>query len=303
MSFVNLQKDNISPLAAHCVQVDTLAQFSQWQPIVSSKERAWTGVTVEQFKLTRYETPEHCYNNHGVFIQTGGQITVTRRVNGGLRQETYRRGDISILPMGFSCAGRAEVDEYLAIHLEPTLVERIAPDVTAARVELTPQLKLRAPFIANIGAWLLDEAASSGASGRLYAESLATALAVHLVRHYSSANPVIREGKGGLAPRHLRRVIEYIHDQLDRDVSLAALAETTDLSLFHFARQFKQAMGCTAHEYVIEQRIIHAQALLRTTTLPIAEIALRIGCANQQHFSTLFRRRTGITPTAYRAAC
>ncbi|MBA3716569.1 MAG: helix-turn-helix transcriptional regulator [Pyrinomonadaceae bacterium] len=56
------------------------------------------------------------------------------------------------------------------------------------------------------------------------------------------------------------------------------------------------------HEYVVERRIARAKLLLRTTTLPVTEIALRIGCANQQHFSTLFRRATGTTPTAYRAA-
>jgi len=303
MLLMNPQKNSTLALANPCEQIDTLAaQFPQWQPVVSSKEGAWSGITVEQFRITRYETPEHCYTNHAVFIQTGGAFTVARRVNGDLRQETYTRGDISILPLGCSCAGRAEVDEYTAIHLEPTLVERVACDVSSARIELNPRHKLRDPFIASIGGYLLAEAASRGAGGRLYAESLATALAVHLVRHYSANKPVIHESKGGLAPRRLRRAIGYINDHLDKDVSLAAVAEMTGLSPFHFARQFKRATGRTPHEYVVEQRIARAKRLLRTTTLPVAEIALRIGCANQQHFSTLFRRATGTTPTAYRAA-
>jgi len=112
----------------------------------------------------------------------------------------------------------------------------------------------------------------------------------------------VHTSRGGMAPRKLRKAIEFINDNFDKEqtVALAAVAEAVQMSYFHFSRAFKQSMGVSPNVYMIEQRIERAKKLLSETDLPIAEIALRVGFASQSHFTTTFRRLAWTTPKAFR---
>jgi AraC family transcriptional regulator len=98
----------------------------------------------------------------------------------------------------------------------------------------------------------------------------------------------------------LRRVTEFIEENLERDLSLAEIAEIADLSPFHFARAFKQATGSTPIQFLTRRRIDLAKRLLVESEAPIVEVGLRAGFKNQSHFTTLFRKVTAMTPKAYR---
>ena len=106
--------------------------------------------------------------------------------------------------------------------------------------------------------------------------------------------------RGGLAPASLRRVHDYVDRHLDRTISLAELARLTGLSVFHFARSFKQSQGTTPHRYVMQRRIQHAQHMLATTDLPLCEIAFTAGFADQSHLARHFRQQVGVPPGYFR---
>jgi len=106
--------------------------------------------------------------------------------------------------------------------------------------------------------------------------------------------------RGGLTPKVLRRVREYIDRHLDKNIELQALADAAGLSKYHFARTFKEAQRMTPLFYVFQQRMKRAQQLLVETELPIAEIAIATGFADQSHFSRRFRKQLGITPRVFR---
>jgi AraC family transcriptional regulator len=99
----------------------------------------------------------------------------------------------------------------------------------------------------------------------------------------------------------LRRVTEYIQQNLDKDLTLAELAAVVYMSPYHFARLFKDSTGVPPHRFVVRQRIAHARACLATAELSIAQIARLVGFRNPSHFTTVFRRALGITPGAYRS--
>src|SRR4029450_6115546 len=80
-------------------------------------------------------------------------------------------------------------------------------------------------IIAHIGSALLGELDSEGLSGRLYAESLANVLAVHLLRHYTTEGEHVQSSPGGLSPQKLRRVTDFIADNFATDISLNELAQ------------------------------------------------------------------------------
>src|SRR6266480_253063 len=107
---------------------------------------------------------------------------------------------------------------------------------------------------------------------------------------------------GDLPVCRLRRVTQYIQDNLHRGLRLAELSAHVHMSPYHFARLFKRSTGTPPHQFVLRRRIDRATTLLATGELPIGEIARVVGFQTPSHFTTVFRRITGITPSVYRIA-
>jgi AraC-like DNA-binding protein len=116
------------------------------------------------------------------------------------------------------------------------------------------------------------------------------------------AVPPARGDTGTLPWGRLRRVIEHIQANLDKDLTLAELASLVYMSPYHFARLFKRSTGEPPHRFVIRQRIARASAILATPESSIAQISRMVGFRTPSHFTTVFRRTLGVTPGAYRAA-
>lgn len=100
----------------------------------------------------------------------------------------------------------------------------------------------------------------------------------------------------------LRRVTDYIQEHLDEDLRLAQLGSVVYMSPYHFARLFQHSTGLPPHRFVVRTRVDRAIRLLAARELPISRIARLVGFRTPSHFSTVFRRLTGTTPGAYRAA-
>jgi AraC-like DNA-binding protein len=98
----------------------------------------------------------------------------------------------------------------------------------------------------------------------------------------------------------LRRVTEYIQQNLDKNLTLAELAAVVCMSPCHFARLFKGSTGVPPHRFAVRQRIARARAVLATPELSIAQISRMVGFRTPSHFTTVFRRVMGITPRGYR---
>jgi AraC-like DNA-binding protein len=112
--------------------------------------------------------------------------------------------------------------------------------------------------------------------------------------------PTIEFKNRGLTHTQLQQVLDYIHTHLDRDLSLAELAEFINISPTYFASLFKQAAGVSPHQYVIQQRVERAKTMLAKTDLAIADIALQVGFSSQSHLTQQFKRITGMTPKQIR---
>ena len=105
---------------------------------------------------------------------------------------------------------------------------------------------------------------------------------------------------GGLAPHRLRKVLLYIEDHVAETVVVRQLADAAFMSPFHFAHEFKRAVGKPPHAYMTMLRMEHAKKLLATTDIALAEVAASVGYQTQSHFTGLFHRYVGVTPRAYR---
>ena len=130
----------------------------------------------------------------------------------------------------------------------------------------------------------------------LHRETMSRALAVQLARSFSPAPHTTAK----IGDRRLRRVVDYIEDNIVEDLSLKDMAAIAAMSPYHFARAFKAATDASPLQYVINARIERAKAMLKSTRLPISEIAFRAGYRHLGHFSRHFKSRVGTTPGAYR---
>ncbi len=137
-------------------------------------------------------------------------------------------------------------------------------------------------------------------SGRLFLDSVEAAIAALLVTSHGTTptKPLFRWG--GLPPHRIRRVLEFMHANLDKQVSLEDLAACTDLSTSHFSHQFRASMGASPYKYMVTLRIEQSKQMLRNSRLSVLDVALRVGFENPQHFATVFRRIAGVTPSGYR---
>ncbi len=104
----------------------------------------------------------------------------------------------------------------------------------------------------------------------------------------------------GLAKWQIAKVKALVSERLPSSVSVGELAEIANLSTSYFCTLFKVTFGRSPHNYVVAQRVEFAKHLMETTSAPLSEIALSCGLADQAHLSRLFRRFTGVTPSAWR---
>jgi AraC family transcriptional regulator len=141
------------------------------------------------------------------------------------------------------------------------------------------------------------QAENFSAGGTLYRETMHRAIAAHVTQVLHPVEPAV----AAIDDVRLRGIADWIEDHLAQDLSIHAMASLATMSATHFAKSFKGATGQSPLQYVIARRLEHALVLLRTTDLPVAEVAHRVGYNDVPRFGQHFKRRFGKTPGQARA--
>jgi AraC family transcriptional regulator len=259
---------------------------------------------LEHVRVAEGEVPEAHFSNHSLGVRLSAPGMVEMRIAGQRpHRSTARPGDICFVSAGVPLsAWQQRQTDFLAAGLAPAYVAAIAEQtgVDGCRVEFTNPCTFQDAAVHHLLFALAAEVQAGCPAGRLYGESLAMALAVHLLRHYSVFPFRTASCRGGLSPARLRRVLDCIASDLSGDTSLRRLAEVAQLSPHHFAGAFKESTGLPPHRYVLQQKVARAKELLADPRLSLAEISYAVGFPSQAHFTTMFRKLTGTTPGTFR---
>jgi AraC family transcriptional regulator len=277
-------------------------------PLVASYHTGWKGLTFTHYCHPPHETVEHRLLQHSLVITDPKScFQAERHLDGKFKHYAHGNGRVDIIPAFLSHWTNWDREvEFSVIAICPTLLvgvaspleNRTTQELMQPEIELIPQLAIEDPVIQQLALALKLEIQTGCMSGRLYGESLGTALAARLVQNYAVSKPF--EFKTSVLPQsQLKRVIDYMKANLTQDLSILDLATLTGMSESHFSRSFKRSVGITPYQYLMQQRVERAKQLLEQQSIVISSIALDCGFANQTHLTKVFRQITGMTPKAY----
>jgi AraC family transcriptional regulator len=254
-------------------------------------------------------SPGQCYPPVGDLIlsvvQCSSYDEVVRDV--GLGRQTFKDAPSRILvtpantPLYWSFAGTPRV-----LHIAfPWHDVRAFFETHGGQVDACLTALAHEPFedpLLSATAWRLWLAAASREpAADLFGEhAINMLLAALLMRGTGSDAVAGPRSLERLTPAQVRRACDYMTDRLADSVRLIDLAALVGLSPFHFARAFKGTTGHTPHQWFMTRRVERAKELMADSARSITDVALAVGFSSLAHFSSTFRRITGLAPAAWR---
>jgi AraC family transcriptional regulator len=227
-----------------------------------------------------HDGPTLCFVLRGVFTETSGGERLSCTPD-----------TLKVMP-----AGERHCDDFdrgdargLLVEAEPGRAETIR---THASV-LDERVAFHGGLPAALARRVYQEFRQADEAAPLAVEGLLLELLAAVSRRRTDRVP------DGVAP-WLSETRDRLHADLAARPSLADLAAGVGVHPVTLARAFRRTFGCTVGEYLRRLRIERAAEQLSTGTQPLAEIALAAGFADQSHFSNVFRRRVGMSPSVYR---
>lgn len=271
-------------------------------PVRDSERSPWSGLLLETHRHGPVAIPEHEHATFCLQLQTSGPVDMVWHSSGKSGRITSTAGNLilltpgtrdSVLWLGASDRIVASIHPYLLRNAAHDLGLREASDFDNHWSLQDEQLRL---LLTEMNREMDD----GWTMGPLYGDLLSMSLSMALIKKYGGTSTVPALLKGGLSRAHLNRVLDYIHENLDRDLRLPELSGLTGLSMFHFARSFRESLGLTPHQYVINTRVESAKSMLMRAEWNIEQIASATGFSDGSQLSKVFRKIAGVSPSQWR---
>jgi AraC family transcriptional regulator len=287
----------------HLITIDEILYARPQRPIATTRGRGWSGVTVDVHRpyfgcSERYAGLDH----HLIGYCPSGSARLVQTRAGVVHSGTVSAGTTYLMPAGCDSVWEGDSGQSVRMRVSPSLVALAGEQLgrKSVPIEIRSVFLTRDPVIERLAQSFVSEIEMKAHPAQaLIVDALSTALAAHLLRSYNAFEPAGFVPERSLGKLEVARLTEFIEENLDRPICLEDLAALVNVSRFHFSRLFKRTIGVTAISYVEQCRIRRAKALILETALPLAQIALATGFADQSHFTRRFQRHVGCTPAAF----
>lgn len=263
----------------------------------------WDSIHLELHQQPKFSTLEHQHNMHVIALSVADTPAPGKRsLDGKMQAERRSQGDIAVIPAGIahSCHWNTS-GEFGILAVEPFVLQQVGQDlVDCDRIELIPRFMNDSdPLLQGIFVTLKDELESNKIGSNLLIDNLKTALAIHLLRRYCTTKPKLSIYNDGLSRAQLKQITEYIQENLAQDLKVIELAAIAQISPYHFIRLFRDSIGKTPHQYILQSRIERTKYLLQHSQFSLSSIAAMVGFCDQSHLTKYFKRITGMTPKQF----
>jgi AraC family transcriptional regulator len=266
----------------------------------SSTGLGWERLYVSAQSERPYGATFDAANTHLLILHLNGPVRVVRGEGRLARSRRIPAGGLFLHPAGHDLTVELGGPlDTIHTYVADSLLQEAAGEGRA--IELLEELGGADPLIEQLVLGLDGTMRQWEPSARTYLDHLGTLLAAHLARRHSTFAMPGQEVPG-LSARQLDAVRDLMDACLAEPLPLADLAGVVGLSVSQFTRQFKVSTGESPHRFLMKLRLDQASRLLRTGTLPIAEIAVRCGFSHQEHLTRAMRTRLDTTPGAVRRA-
>ena len=191
----------------------------------------------------------------------------------------------------------------LFFYLPRSALDDVATQVGAQRIgELAyqPGIGHDDAVVRHLGASLLEALHRADETNQLFIDHMMLALTAHVAQTYGGLRPTAEPSRSGLAPWQANRACERLESDLGGTLTLQQIAAEFDLSVSHFSRAFRISTGLPPHRWLLRQRVKAAKQLMSVRDLPLSEIAISAGFANQSHLTKVFSAQVGVSPAAWR---
>jgi AraC family transcriptional regulator len=239
-------------------------------------------------------------DRHVLCLHLGDPVPVSYRAGSHERYGVRIHGQFCVVPAGSSTRWTvSRPAKSLLLRLMPSLLQETAEamGVNNGDAALAPSIHLRDAQIERIGWMMQAEDHDAYPGGRLFSDSLASALATRLLVLQTQKRVSESTSCRALPMWRLRHVIDYIDAHLDQDLSLAELAGVAGFSRSHFQPLFKRAVGMSVHRFVLERRVERARVRLLEGGRSVTDISLEAGFAHPSHMARCMRRILGLSPS------
>jgi AraC family transcriptional regulator len=216
--------------------------------------------------------------------------------------QTDLRDSMTFVPCGCGASGwsklRSRRNLFTAIYYDPAIL----PEELDARVSgiERPMLYFDDPALRSTISKLQGLLVDPGPIDAIYGETLGLTAAIELARLQFNGQGARAPDSGHLGTAQAKVVLEFIRENLHRELSLSDLAGLAGLSRFHFARAFKRTTGFSPYQFILSARVERAKSSLANSDKSMFEISQSLGFGNQGQFAAAFRKWVGTTPSQFR---
>lgn len=269
----------------------------------------WTGLPLGRFAPPGHDTARPVASAQDtLFVWKTGASPASVRCRGHPLHYERADGVIDLMAAdeeAFIAHDRPEAPgEALLVAIPRHACEALGADTTGV-ARFASRFGFVDPLIYETARALERQCLEGEPLGRLFTESISTALVSYIVGKYAErprrSEPMRRSRCGGFSAAQQARLLRFIDEHLADNLALDDMAQCVNYSATHFLRIFNKTFGTSPHQFVVQARIERAKWLMRGDRHSLSDVATACGFTDQSHFTATFARRTGCTPGRWRA--